>query len=303
MSASTVGPAGEVEVVEVVVPAAERTGRFRAVGLMLASASSNQFGAAVGALGFPALGPAGVVAIRQWVAAVVMMTAVRPPLRSFTRREWIPVLGLAAIYATMNLTLYTAVDRIGLGLAVTLEFLGPLTVALAALRRRVDLFCAVFAGAAVMVLMRPQPTTDYLGIAMGLVAACCWAGYILLNRTLGRRLPSAQGAAASAAVSALAYLPVGVWILVHHTPGAQYLAYAAVAGVLSSAVPYLVDLFALRIVRPGFFGMFMSVHPLLAVVVGWLILDQRVGWVEWVAICAIVAANAISVATAQRGRL
>jgi inner membrane transporter RhtA len=96
-------------------------------------------------------------------------------VRRFTRAQWWPVLGLALVFATMNLSLYTAIDRIGLGLAVTLEFLGPLGVALAASRRRVDLGCAVAAGAAVVVLARPQPTTDYLGIGLALVAAVCWA--------------------------------------------------------------------------------------------------------------------------------
>ena len=94
-------------------------------------------------------------------------------MRSFTWPQWWPVLSLAAVFATMNLSLYTAIDRIGLGLAVTLEFLGPLSVALAASRRRLDLGCALAAGAAVVLLARPQPTTDYLGIALGLVAAAC----------------------------------------------------------------------------------------------------------------------------------
>ncbi|WP_041289158.1 EamA family transporter [Kribbella flavida] len=264
---------------------------------MLTSGVSNQVGAATGALGFPGLGPAGVVAIRQAVAAIVMLAVVRPPMHKFTRRQWLPVLALAAIYATMNLTLYTAVHRIGLGLAVTLEFLGPLAVALAASRRRVDLICALVAGAAVFVLMRPQPTTDYLGIFFGLIAACCWAAYILLNRTLGTRLPSAQGAAAAAAVSAAGYLPIGGWILIQHTPAPKYLLYAVIAGLLASAVPYLFDLFTLRLVPAGFFGLFMSINPLLAAVVGWLILDQHLGPLEWIAITAVITANATSAIT------
>ena len=112
------------------------------------------------------------------------------------------MLALALVFATMNLSLYTAIDRIGLGLAVTLEFLGPLSVALAGSRRRVDLVCALFAGAAVVVLARPEPTTDYLGIALGLLAAVCWASYILLNRVIGQQLPGAEGSAAAATLSA-----------------------------------------------------------------------------------------------------
>ena len=93
---------------------------------MLGGALSNQTGAAIGALAFPVLGPVGVVAVRQWIAGIVLLAVGRPPLRSFTRREWLPVLGLAAVFAAMNVSLYSAIDRIGLGLAVTLEFLGPL---------------------------------------------------------------------------------------------------------------------------------------------------------------------------------
>lgn len=105
--------------------AAPAGGRLAGVVSMVGSGVSNQTGAAIGSLAFPVLGPAGVVAVRQYVAALVLLAVGRPRLRSFTRREWTPVLLLALVFGTMNLSLYTAIDRIGLGLAVTLEFLGP----------------------------------------------------------------------------------------------------------------------------------------------------------------------------------
>jgi inner membrane transporter RhtA len=271
--------------------------RSAGVALMLGSALSNQVGAATGALAFPVIGPAGVVAVRQWVAGVLLWTVGRPQVRRFTWPQWWPVLSLALVFATMNLSLYTAIDRIGLGLAVTLEFLGPLTVALAASRRRPDLTCALVAGAAVAVLTRPQPATDYLGIALALLAAVCWACYILLNRVIGRRLPGAQGSAAAAGLSALLYVPVGAVTLLHHHPTAGALGYAAAAGILSSAVPFLADLLALRRVPARFFGVFMSVNPVLAALVGLVILDQPLGWAEWLAIAAIVTVNTVSVLT------
>ena len=128
---------------------------------MFGGALSNQLGAATGALAFGVIGPAGVVAIRQWIAGIVLLAAGRPRWRSFTGAQWRPVLLLAAAYGTMNLSLYTAIGRLGLGLAVTLEFLGPLAVALATSRRRADLVCALVAGAGVVVLTRPRPATDY----------------------------------------------------------------------------------------------------------------------------------------------
>ncbi|MER6084287.1 EamA family transporter [Streptomyces sp. NPDC001833] len=266
------------------------------VATMVGSGLSNQTGAAVGSLAFPVLGPLGVVAVRQYVAAVVLVAVGRPHPRAFTWRQWWPVLLLAVVFGTMNLTLYTAIDRVGLGLAVTLEFLGPLTIALAASRRRLDAGCAVLAAAGVVVLMRPQPSTDYAGMGLGLVAAGCWASYILLNRVVGRRIPGAQGPAAAASVSALTFLPIGVVVAVRHPPTAGAVLCAVAAGVLSSAVPYLADLLTLRRVPPQTFGLFMSVNPVLAAVVGWVVLGQGLGVPEWAGIGAVVAANAVSLA-------
>jgi inner membrane transporter RhtA len=278
---------------------AGRAGRYAAVATMLGSGLSNQLGAALGALAFPVLGPAGVVAVRQWVAGVALLAIGRPRLRSFTGRQWRPVLALALVFATMNLSLYTAIDRIGLGLAVTLEFLGPLSVALAGSRRKVDLVCALCAGAAVVVLARPEPTTDYLGIAFGLLAAVCWASYILLNRVIGQRLPGAEGSAAAAALSALLYVPIGIVTLLRHPPTPVALGYAAAAGILASAVPFVADVFTLRRVPARFFGVFMSVNPVLAALIGLVVLGQSLQWVEWLAVAAIVTANTVSVLTAD----
>ncbi|MFE8947109.1 DMT family transporter [Streptomyces sp. NPDC007856] len=275
-------------------------GRLAGVATMFGSGLSNQTGAAIGALAFPVLGPLGVVAVRQYVAALVLVAVGRPRLRDFTRRQWWPVLLLAGVFGTMNLSLYSAIDRIGLGLAVTLEFLGPLAVALAASRRRLDGGCAALAGAGVVVLMRPQPSTDYVGMGLGLVAACCWASYILLNRIVGRRIPGAQGSAAAACLSALAFLPIGIVVAVRHPPTAGALLCAVAAGVLSSAVPYLADLLTLRKVPAQTFGLFMSVNPVLAAVVGWVVLGQGLGVPEWAGIGAVVAANAVSIASTHR---
>jgi inner membrane transporter RhtA len=246
------------------------SGRLTGVALMLASGLSNQVGASAGALAFPAIGPLGVVAIRQWVAAAVLWATARPKPRAFTPSQWRPVLALALVYAVMNLALYTAIDRVGLGLAVTLEFLGPLTVALTAAtlpgsRRRLD--------------------------------AVCWACYILLNRTIGRRLPGLEGSATAATVSALAYVPVGVvWLTFHH-PTVAALGGALAAGVLSSAVPLLADLLALRRVPAQFFGIFMSVNPVFAALAGLVILGQHLDWAAWLAILVIVAVNTVAVTT------
>src|SRR6202167_4673096 len=208
-------------------PAARQHDQLTGVALMTGSALSVQLGAATAALAFPVLGPAGVVAIRQWVAGAVLLSSVRPKFRSFTRRQWRPVLALALIFATMNLCLYVAIDTVGLGLAVTLEFLGPLSVALLASRRAVDLGCALTAVA------------------------------------LGR---------------------------------------AATAGVLCSALPMVADLLALRRVPARFYGVFMSVNPVFAALVGLVVLRQSLQPVDWLPLTAIVAANALALSTSGRDR-
>jgi inner membrane transporter RhtA len=287
-----------------------RRGRVAGVALMLGSALSNQSGAAVGALAFPVIGPVAVVAIRQWVAATILLAIARPRLRAFTRRQWVPVIGLASVFVVMNLAVYIAIDRIGLGLAMTLEFLGPLTVALAGaltatltggMRRRVILACAVLAAAGVVLLARPQPTTDYLGIGLGLFAATCWASYILLNRTVGERFTGVEGTAAAGAVSALVYVPIGFVALIAHPPTAAALACGATAGVLASVVPFVADVLALRRVPTHFFGIFMSVNPVFAAAIGATVLAEALGALDWIAIALIVAANVGAVlATAHR---
>jgi inner membrane transporter RhtA len=277
--------------------------RLANMAVMLGSGLASQTGAAVGAMAFPVIGPVGVVAVRQWVAAVILLSVGRPRLRAFTRHQWRPVLALAAVFGTMNLALYSAIDRVGLGLAVTLEFLGPLAVALAGAwaarasrsRRLAVLACPVLAAAGVLVLTRPQATTDYLGIGFGLLAALCWASYILLNRAVGRRFAGVEGSAAAGALSALAYVPIGIAALVTHPPTPAALACAAVAGLLSSAVPFLADLFVLRRIPAHFFGIFMSVNPVLAAAVGAVVLGEALALLDWFAIALIVTANALGV--------
>ncbi|GAA1654418.1 EamA family transporter [Actinoplanes couchii] len=262
---------------------------------MLGSAASNQTGAAVGAHAFDTIGPAGVVAVRQFVAAAVLLPVARPDPRRFTWAQWWPTLLLGLVFATMNLSLYTAVDRIGLGLAVTLEFLGPLAVALAGSRGRIDLLCAAGAGIGVYVLVLPSGSSDWTGIGCGLLAACCWASYILLNRLLGARLPGLQAPAAATTVSALLAVPVMVTLLAQGRMTTTALLYAIGAGVLSSVVPYAADLIALRRVPARYFGVVSSVHPVFAALAGLILLGQVLAVHEWIGIAVVVAVNVVAV--------
>lgn len=271
-----------------------------AIVTMLGTGTSSQVGAALGAQAFPAIGPAGVVAVRQLVAAIVLLSMARPPLHRFTWRQWWPTLLLGLVFGVMNLSLYIAVDRIGLGLAVTLEVLGPLAVALVGSRTRLDAVCAVAAGIGVVVLVMPGPTSDYIGVGFGLLGAVGWASYILLSRLVGTRLPGLQAPAAAAFVSVIMFLPVIAVIAAQGRFTGAAMFYAACAGVLSSVVPYAVDIMVLRRVPAQFFGLFMSVNPVLAALAGIVILDQVLNPREWAGIVIVIAANAVATSATNR---
>ena len=291
--------------------AATATPRQRGAGIALAvaGAASNQGGAALGAVAFPAIGPVGVVAVRQLVTAVVLAPLVRPRFRGLRRDQWWPVLGLVVVFSVMNLGLYAAVERIGLGLAVTLEILGPLAVAVAGSRRVLDLACVGLAGAGVVVLTGPGPVpgpgpgpgTDVVGVALALLAALGWAAYILLNRTVGQRLPGLQGTAAAAVVTAVVWTPVAATWFVLHPPTAAAVALAVGCGLLSSIAPYVADLLALRRVTAPVFGTLTSVNPVWAALAGWLLLDQALAPHEQLGIALVVAGSALVSARALAG--
>jgi inner membrane transporter RhtA len=273
--------------------AATASARQRGAGiaLMLASSASNQAGAALGALAFPTIGPVGVVAVRQFVTALVLTPIVRPRLRGLRQDQWWPILGLVVVFSVMNLSLYAAIDRIGLALAVTLEFLGPLTVAIAGSRRVLNIACAALAGVGVVVLTNPGPTADLIGIALALLAALAWGSYILLNRTLGQRLPGLQGTAVASLVTAAAWTPIAVTYFAFHAPTAAAVALAVACGLMSSIAPYVADLLALRRVPAQVFGTFTSINPVWAALAGWLLLHQALDLNEWIGIGLIVTSN------------
>ena len=269
------------------------------VGIMLTSAMSAQTGAAAGAHAFPIIGPAGVVAIRQLVAVSVLLPVGRPSFRRMTRAQWWPVILLAFVFATMNLSLYSAIERIGLALAITLEFLGPLAVALVGSRSWRDLVLALVAGVGVYVLVLPGPSSNWVGIGLALYAACCWSAYILLNRVAGKRLPGVQGPAAATTLTALAYLPVVVLLLAQGRITWAAFGFSVTAGLLSSVVPFTFDIIALRRVSPRFFSVFQSFHPVFAALAGLVLLGQVLDLHEWVGILVVVLVNVVAVLGAR----
>jgi inner membrane transporter RhtA len=152
----------------------------------------------------------------------------------------------------------------------------------------------------VYVLVLPGPSSDWVGVALGLTAAACWAAYILLNRTAGARLPEFQAPALASALGAIASLPVLVVLAAQDRLWGPALAWAALAGVLASVVPLAADLTALRYVPARFFGVFMSAHPALAALAGLAILGQTLALHEWTGIAVVVLANALAIGLHHR---
>lgn len=268
-----------------------------AAGAAVGGAVSVQVGAAIGATIFPLVGPAGVVALRQAVAAIALLAVARPRLRGLRWSNVRPAILLGLVLVVMNLTLYGAVERIGLGLAVTLEFLGPLAVALLGSRRRFDLVCAVIAGIGVVLLTGTVPGLDVVGILLGLAAAAAWAAYILLSQRAGRTLPGIQSTAIASLVAAILTSPILVIVLVGLEPH-ELLRVAVVglaAGILSSALPYSIDLLVLRRLPRQLFGVLQSVHPAAAAVAGLIVLGQTLGAWQIAGLVLITAGNAIAV--------
>lgn len=272
-----------------------------AAGAAVGGAVTVQVGAAIGATIFPLVGPAGVVALRQAVAAVALLAVARPRLRSLGWRSLRPAVLLGLVLVAMNLTLYGAVERIGLGLAVTLEFLGPLAVALLGSRRRLDLACAVLAGVGVVLLTGTVPGLDPIGILLGLTAAASWAAYILLSQRAGRTLPGIQGTAVASVVAAAITSPLLVIALLGLAPE-QLLHVALVglaAGTLSSALPYSIDLLVLRRIPRQLFGVLQSVHPAAAAIAGFLVLGQTLGAWQVAGLALITLGNVVAVGWAR----
>jgi inner membrane transporter RhtA len=281
---------------ELAAPEPDVKPRHLAVLALLGSATSNQVGAALGDLAFARVGPVGVVAVRQLIAAIVLTAVSRPKLTRLTWAQWWPALLLGCVFAVMNLSLYTAISRVGLGLAITLEFIGPLAVALLGARSRRMATCAVGAGVGVVVLVAPGPTTDWIGVALAGTAALCWAAYILLNSVVGLRLPGLQGPAVASCVSGLAYLPVLVSLIAGGRFDVRTGVLCGGVGILSSVVPYATDVMVLRRVPRALFGIIMSLNPVVAAAVGLLLLGQHLSAWQWGAILLIVACDAAAVA-------
>ncbi|MPZ60791.1 MAG: EamA family transporter [Propionibacteriales bacterium] len=263
-----------------------------AVTFVLGSAFSLQFGAAFAALIFPYVGPLGAVTIRLVVAAVVLMAVLRPRLRGHGRPDLLAVLAFGLVLAAMNACYYQSIDRIPIGAAVTLEFLGPLALALITSRRLLDLVWVGFGAGGVVLLSGGAPDgLDPVGVAFALAAGTLWACYILLSAQAGKRFRRADGLALAMVVGGVAILPFGVGTAGASLVDPPVLAIGALVALMSSVVPYSLELLALKRIRPGTFGILMSLEPAVAALAGVVVLSQLLGGWQLLGIALVVVAS------------
>ncbi len=241
--------------------------------------------------------------LRLVVAAVVLLLICRPRMRGHSRADWGTVVVFGITMAGMNGLFYQAVDRIPLGPAVTLEVLGPLALSVLASRRLINLLWAALALAGVFLLGGGGfDSLDPVGAAFALGAGAMWAAYIVFSARTGRRFPQADGLALAMAVGALLFLPLGIAEAGTKLIDPVTLALGAAVAVLSSVLPYTLELLALRRLPASTFAILMSLEPAIAATAGFLILDQALSTAEAAAIALVVAASMGAVRTQTRRR-
>jgi inner membrane transporter RhtA len=278
-------------------------------GLVLAGAVSVQTGAGIANRLFSQLPPASVTTLRLWTGALVMViVAGRPAARAIAdcrRRGAWQDMAIAAAFGVdlgfMNFAIYQAFARIPLGIAVTLEFLGPLTVTVSAAlagggsarQRALALGYAALAAVGVVLLANSAVGhLNWVGVAWAIAAGAAWACYIIGSKSTGRRMPGSAGLVIAMCVAAAVVTIPGVVQGGRHMFRPDFLAVGAVIGILSSAIPYWLELEALRRISAQLFGVWMSLQPAVAALIGLAILSQHLRPAEWVGICCVVAASA-----------
>jgi len=277
--------------------------RFTAwpAALVLSSIVSVQLGAGLADKLFSELPPAAVTGLRLWSAAAVLAVlgargAARPLAGLVRRRAWRDAATVAAFgvtLAVMNFSIYQAFSRIPLGVTVTIEFLGPLAVAVAGSRRLLDLLWVALAGAGVVLLTDGGAAhLNLTGVIFAGVAGACWAAYILLSAATGRRFPGSSGLVIAMVVAAAVVTPPAALSATGALGRPAVIATGVAVGLLSSVIPYSLELAALRRLPPRVFGIWMSMEPAVAALIGLAMLGQALSIGEWCAVGCVVAASA-----------
>lgn len=271
--------------------------------LTLAPISSVQLGSAVSKAILDRIDPAGLTFARLAIAAAVLVIIARPRVRRWDRRVWLPVIALGASLAGMNWSFYMSLERIPLGVAVAAELMGPLVLSMSLTRRRSDSVWVglAVAGALVLGLQSLRGGLDLVGLLFALLAGGFWAAYIVSSQRVGSRVPGVGGLAIAMAIGALLIAPLG---LLRATAAlaadSSILGWIMLVALLSSVVTYGLEMHALRLLPARIFGVLLAVEPAVAAMYGYLLIGERLGRGEWLAIVLVIAASIGITWTARR---
>jgi inner membrane transporter RhtA len=261
------------------------------VALVLVGILSVQFGAGIAKTLFDEVAPTAIVWLRLVTSAVVLLAIARPTWRGRTRRDWLVVVAFGLALGMMNWSFYQSLARIPIGLAVTLEFVGPLTLAVVGSRRPRDLIWVGLAGLGVLLLGLEPGDLTWAGVFFALLAGALWAAYILLSAQTGRRWEGVEGLAVASLVATLLLTPLTLGRYADQLSDGRILVLGALVGLLSSVIPYTCELIALRTMRPAVFSILMSLEPAAAALAGLVVLHELLSPVQLLAMACVVAAS------------
>jgi inner membrane transporter RhtA len=260
--------------------------------LVVVGLGCQEVGAAIAVTLFPQVGPLGMVMLRLVFSAVVLLAITRPRLRGHSRAGWWSVVAFGAVLAIMNGLFYLALERLPLGVTVTIEVLGPLALSIVASRRASAWLWAALAVAGVLALGGGGwDRLDVIGVLFALGAAASWALYILSSARVGSEFPRLDGLAIAMSVGALLSVPFGVVDAGPALLRPELLGLGAAVAVLSSTIPYALELIALRRLAASAFAILMSLAPATAALAGFVLLGQRLSWLELAGIALVIAAS------------
>jgi inner membrane transporter RhtA len=267
-------------------------GRVPSTALVIGGIASVQFGSATAATLFATIGPGGAVLLRLVFGSILLSLIWHPRVRGHTREELMLAALFGLILCGMNMSFYHAIKRIPLGIAVTIEFVGPLTVAVAGSKRRIDLVWVGLAVVGIVALMHGDTRSlNPLGVMFALVAGGLWGAYILVNARVGRAFEHGHGLSLAMCIGTVAALPIGLAEGGRSLFSPHMLLLGALVGLLSSAIPYSFELEALRRIATNVFGVLMSIEPAMAALAGFIVLGQALSARELFGMALVVAAS------------